>query len=342
MLLDTKPFPDYRFLKLVGKGASGHIYKAIWKPYNKMVAVKVLNTKASKNQRARFLREVKAIARLMHPNIVKIYEVDISNACYYSMQYIDGCTLDPVIKSAKYNIRAKVKLLVKVAKALHYAHGEGFIHRDIKPQNILVSRKGKPLLIDFGFAKNKANDVLVTKEGTTVGTPLYMAPEQALGRQNLLGPQTDVYALGTILYQILAGRLPHNKKSMIEIIRAIVYETPPAPRTLNPEVPAALEAVCMKALEKSLETRYRSAGSFADDLDQWVRGSKLEHLTGNSAISLPKVDDEEDEAEEELELPSDGQSPGFWSRVWRVIFGWFPGGNSLPPRDREKARPRSR
>ncbi len=326
IILDDKPFPDYKFLKLVGKGASGHIYKAIWKPYNKIVAVKVLNTEASKNQRARFLREVKAIARLMHPNIVQIFEVDISNACYYSMQYIEGQTLGPVIKSSEYSLREKVRFLEQVAKALHYAHGEGFMHRDVKPQNILVSKDGKPYLIDFGFAKNKHQDVLVTKDGTTVGTPLYMAPEQALGRQDMLGPQTDVYALGTILYQILTRRLPYRKKSMIEIIRAIVYETPAAPRTLDESVPEALEAVCMRAMEKSLQKRYSSAAAFADDLDLWVRGSSLEHLTANSDAELDEIDEEKRKQRKKKRKKSRRKRPreappSLWQRLRAYFFG---------------------
>ncbi len=313
---------DYQLLALVGKGSSGLIYKALYRPEKQIVAVKVLNREASRSQRARFLREIKAISALRHPNIVRIFDVDLSDeACFYSMQYVDGVTLRKYLKQNPQNLRGAVRILATVARALHYAHGKGFLHRDIKPQNILVAKDGTPLLIDFGFAKRRAGDELVTRIGVTVGSPMYMAPEQAAGLHKKLCPQTDVYALGTILYLALTGRLPFAENpNKMAVVRAIQTTIPPEPRTLNPDAPEPLEAVCMRAMEKLIEGRYPTAEGFAEDLERWLQGSGL--------VELVKKGPPLSWSSTRLKALTPAEV-SWWGRLLARIKGWFV--KEVPP-----------
>ncbi len=310
--------PNYRLIALVGKGSSGLVYKAFYKPERRVVAVKVLKLEASRNQQARFVREVKAISQLRHPNIIEIFDVGLrGEVLYYSMPYIEGNTLRRHLRKAEPPLEAVVAVLAKVARALDYAHEKGFVHRDVKPQNILIAKDGEPFLIDFGFAKKSEGDFLVTRIGATVGSPMYMAPEQASGRLRLLGPKTDVYALGTILYLVLTGTLPHPAdQPAMAIVRSILTVVPQAPRSINPSAPAPLEAVCMRAMEKTLEDRYSSAAAFADDLESWLEGSQLSDLVALgpppswSSTSLKAV------TSSELR---------WWPRLWARLRRWLRG-----------------
>ncbi len=267
--------PEYTIESLLGEGAMGSVYKAVWQPHQKTVALKVLHENASEKTVQRFLREIRAGVNLVHPNIVRIYDGGADDLCYCTMQYIRGKTLGQLLESQSASLPFLVNVLRKIAEALHYAHGQGFIHRDVKPENILLDTSGRAFLADFGCAKDPENDPRVTELGAVVGTPDYMAPEQALGRQALLGPATDIFALGGILYEILTGRPPFARASMIKVLKAIVKEPPTPPTQVKPDTPQELEKICLCALRKRIPDRYPSASEMARDLKHWLEGDPL-------------------------------------------------------------------
>ncbi len=267
----------YRIIEELGRGTSGIVYKAEWAPSNRLVAMKILRRAVAENDRLRFIREVKAVSKLEHPHIVPIYEVDtLQGRPYYSMMFIPGDDFEKRLAKGGGTV-LKVRVLAAICEALEYLHACGYVHRDVKPANILLGEDETPFLVDFGYAKNTANDMEITQPGSTVGTPLYMAPEQILGRSDQLGPHTDVYSLGTILYQVLAGTPPYRRDDMAEIIDATLHEDPFPPSTIFPGVPAVLEEVCMQALAKPIADRCPSAAKFREALCAWLDSQGLPH-----------------------------------------------------------------
>ena len=226
------------------------------------VALKVigLGQWATKAHLKRFRLEAEAAASLDHPCIVPIYEVgERDGQCYFSMKLVEGGQLDEVVRHTPMSIRQAVELIAKVARTVHYAHEHGILHRDIKPGNILVDAKGEPNLTDFGLARLVESESTVTRTVEVLGTPSYMAPEQAAGNNTKLTNATDVYGLGAVLYQLLTGHPPFAGGTTYETIKLLLETEPRAPRLWNPKVDRDLSTICLKSLEKDPQRRYSSA-----------------------------------------------------------------------------------
>ena len=215
----------------------------------------------------RFRREAEAAASLEHPGIVPIYEVgERDGSCYFSMKLIEGGQLDEVAKREPMSIRRAVELIAKVARTVHYAHEHGILHRDIKPGNILLDKNGEPHLTDFGLARLVETESTVTRTMEVLGTPSYMAPEQAVGNNEAVSSVTDVYGLGAVLYQLLTGHPPFAGGTTYETIKLLLDTEPRQPRLLNSKIDRDLSTICLKCLEKDPQRRYSSALALAEDL----------------------------------------------------------------------------
>ncbi len=264
---------DYELLEEVGRGGQGVVFRARQKSLNRTVALKVISLGqwASKAHLKRFRREAEAAASLDHPSIVPIYEVgERDGSCYFSMKFVEGGQLHEVIRRRPISIRQAAKLIAKLARTVHYAHEHGILHRDIKPGNILLDAKGEPHLTDFGLARLVETESTVTRTLEVLGTPSYMAPEQAAGNRKLSGA-TDVYGLGAVLYQLLTGHPPFAGGTTFETVRLVLDTEPRQPRLLNPKIGRDLSTICLKCLEKDSTRRYASALALAEDLEHWLR-----------------------------------------------------------------------
>jgi TolB-like protein/predicted Ser/Thr protein kinase/Flp pilus assembly protein TadD len=265
---------DYELLEEVGRGGQGVVFRARQKSLNRIVALKVigLGQWATKAHLKRFRLEAEAAASLDHPCIVPIYEVgERDGQCYFSMKFIEGGQLDEVAKHTPISIRQAVGLIAKVARTVHYAHEHGILHRDIKPGNILLDAKGEPHLTDFGLARLVESESTVTRTMEVLGTPSYMAPEQAAGNNATLTSATDVYGLGAVLYQLLTAHPPFAGGTTYETIKLLLEAEPRQPRLWNPKVDRDLSTICLKCLEKDPQRRYSSAQALAEDLEHWLR-----------------------------------------------------------------------
>ena len=265
---------DYELLEVVGRGGQGVVYRAHQKSLNRTVALKVisLGSWATEAHPKRFRREAEAAASLEHPGIVPIYEVgERDGSCYFSMRFVEGGQLDQVIKREPMSIRQAAELISKVARTVHYAHEHGILHRDIKPGNILLDAKGEPSLTDFGLARLVEAESTVTRTKEVMGTPSYMAPEQAVGNNAAVSSATDVYGLGAVLYQLLTGHPPFAGGTTYETIKLVLDTEPRQPRLLNPKVDRELSTICLKCLEKDPKRRYSSALALAEDLEHWLK-----------------------------------------------------------------------
>jgi eukaryotic-like serine/threonine-protein kinase len=271
-------FGDYELLEEIGRGGQGVVYRARQKSLNRTVALKVIGLGhwATEAHLKRFRREAEAAASLDHPSIVPIYEVgERDGSCYFSMKFIEGGQLDEVIKREPMPIRRAVELIAKVARTVHYAHEHGILHRDIKPGNILVDQKGGAHLTDFGLARLVETESTVTRTKEVLGTPSYMAPEQAVGETRNLTSATDVYGLGAVLYQLLTGQPPFAGGTTYETIRLLLDTEPRPPRLLNRKIDRDLSTICLKCLEKEPARRYASAELLAEELDRFCRGEPI-------------------------------------------------------------------
>jgi TolB-like protein/predicted Ser/Thr protein kinase len=265
---------DYELLKEVGRGGQGVVFRARQKSLNRTVALKVINLGqwASKADLKRFRREAEAAASLDHPGIVPIYEVgERDGACYFSMGFVEGGQLDAILKRESMPIRRAVELVVKLARTVQYAHEHGILHRDIKPGNILLDQKGEPHLTDFGLARLLETESTVTRTMEVLGTPSYMAPEQAVGNNAAVSSATDVYGLGAVLYQLLTGQPPFAGGTTYETIKLLLDTEPRQLRLLNPKIDRDLSTICLKCLEKDGKRRYPSALALAEDLEHWLK-----------------------------------------------------------------------
>lgn len=264
--LEPKPF-DYELLEQLGRGGMGVVYRARQKSLGRLVALKMVavGELASHAALARFRREAETVARLDHPNIVAIYEIgERQEMPFLVMRLVEGSSLADRITEWTIPARA-AKLIATVARAVHYAHGRGVLHRDLKPSNILIDAEGAPHLTDFGLAKSIDYDTSLTQTAEILGTPSYMAPEQAAGKQ--AGVPTDVYSLGAILYELLAGRAPFVAASKMEVLRQVMEAEPVAPASADRD----LATIALKCLEKEPAARYSSALALAEDLERWLR-----------------------------------------------------------------------
>ncbi|MBI2901632.1 MAG: protein kinase [Planctomycetes bacterium] len=270
-------FGNYHILGVLGSGGMGVVYKARQKGLERVVALKVLpaGDQTPGEIVERFFREARAAAKLCHPNIVPVYEVSSQEGSYfYSMELVEGRTLSEHLKGKPLGAREAVEILEKVARAIQYAHENGVIHRDLKPQNVMVDARGKPRVLDFGIAKTLGTKSGLTDTGSAMGTPPYMSPEQAAGSKSV-DARSDVYSLGALLYEILTGRPPFTGETAMEIFRKIATQDPVAPRILNPRAPKELEVICLKALSKERTDRYATASAFAEDLRRHLNGEPI-------------------------------------------------------------------
>src|SRR6266480_7221412 len=271
MLMD---FGDYELLEQIGRGGQGVVFRARQKSLNRIVALKVIGLGhwATEAHLKRFRLEAEAAARLEHPGIVPIHEVgERDGSCYFSMKFIEGGQLDEVARRTPMSIRQAVELITKVARTVHYAHERGILHRDIKPGNILLDAKGEPHLTDFGLARLLESESTVTRTLEVLGTPSYMAPEQAVGNNAAVSSVTDVYGIGAVLYQLLTGHPPFAGGTTFETVRLVLDTEPRQPRLSNPKVDRDLATICLKCLEKDPHRRYSSALALAEDLERWLK-----------------------------------------------------------------------
>src|SRR6266545_1953179 len=272
-------FGDYELLEEIGRGGQGVVYRARQKSLNRTVALKVIGLGhwATDAHLKRFRREAEAAASLDHSGIVPIYEVgERDGSCYFSMKLVEGGQLDAVVKREPMPIRQAVELIAKVARTVHYAHEHGILHRDIKPGNILLDRKGEPHLTDFGLARLVETESTVTRTLEVLGTPSYMAPEQAVGNNAAVGSATDVYGLGAVLYQLLTNQPPFAGGTTYETIKLLLDMEPRQPRLLNPKIDRDLSTICLKCLEKDPKRRYSSALALAEDLERWLKHEPIQ------------------------------------------------------------------
>jgi len=283
---------SYELLGVLGQGGMGVVYKARQRGLNRLVAVKMIrgDRPGRTNELARFRIEAEAVARLRHPNIVQIFEIgETSGAPYVSLELLEGGSLAYRLAGTPQPGRAAAELVITLARAVHFAHDAGIIHRDLKPSNILFTEDGIPKIADFGLAKRLESDSRQTETGQILGSPSYMAPEQARGHTRDVGPTADVYALGAILYEMLTGRPPFKGETPIETVRQVTDIDVVPPSRLVPRVARDLETICLHCLKKEQSRRYRSALALAEDLESflgdrpikarrtpfWERGGKL-------------------------------------------------------------------
>ncbi len=270
--------PGYELLGELGRGGMGVVYKARQVKAGRHVALKMIlsGPHASSEQQARFRTEAEAIARLQHPNIVQVYEVgEHAGWSYFSLEFCGGGSLAGRLAGTPLPLREAAALVERLARAMHAAHQKGVVHRDLKPANVLLTEDGTPKVSDFGLAR-KLDEAGQTASGAVLGTPSYMAPEQACGRPLATGPATDVYALGAILYECLTGRPPFRAATTLETMRHVCEQEPVAPRSLNLQVARDLETICLRCVEKEPQRRYPSAAALAEDLRRFLAGDPIE------------------------------------------------------------------
>ncbi len=272
-------FGNFELLEEVGRGGMGVIWKARQKDLDRVVAIKMILSShlASEIQVERFVAEARAMARLHHPHVVRIHETgQVHGQHYFVMEYIAGPSLAAALARGPLPREKSAQLVATVARAVEHLHGQGIIHRDLKPSNILLDADGLPYVTDFGLVKLLDPGSHVTTTGAIVGTPAYMAPEQAAGRASEVGPRSDVYSLGAILYECLTGRAPFKAETALETLLQVMEGEPLPPRQLLPEIPPKLEMICLKCLEKDPAERYPSAAALADDLERFLEGEEVE------------------------------------------------------------------
>jgi tetratricopeptide (TPR) repeat protein/tRNA A-37 threonylcarbamoyl transferase component Bud32 len=268
---------DYDLLQEIAHGGMGVVYKARQVSLNRVVALKMIRAGrlASPTERQRFRLEAEAVASLDHPHIMPIYEVgEHRGRPYFSMKYIDGGSLAEQLPRFADDPRGTARFIAAVARAVHHAHQRGILHRDLKPANILIDQNGQPYVTDFGLAGRVEGDSGITQSGAIVGTPSFMAPEQAAGQKGL-STAADIFSLGAILYTMAAGQSPFHAPTPLEAVRRVLDDEPTRPRLLNPKLDRDLETICLKCLQKEPDRRYRSAEALAEDLERWLAGEPI-------------------------------------------------------------------
>jgi predicted Ser/Thr protein kinase len=274
---DAKAIPGYELLEELGRGGMGVVYKAKQKSLNRVVALKmVLTGRGGPEAMERFRAEAEAVGRLQHVNIVQVYEIDEHDGQpFYALEYCPNGNLTRKLDGKPLPPREAAELVRDLARAMTAVHNAGIVHRDLKPQNVLISADGTPKVTDFGIAKTTSGESSQTQTGLILGTPGYMAPEQAEGRAKEVGPPADVWALGAILYECLTGRPPFLAATPVETIRQVLDQDPMPPRMLNRTIDADLEKIVLKCLEKDPSRRYQSAAELGEDLRRFLDGEPI-------------------------------------------------------------------
>jgi serine/threonine protein kinase len=301
----------YTLVRLLGRGGMGAVWEAVDFRLDRRVALKISTADPSPDAIERFRREATHSARLRHPHIVSVHDVGFDQGQQYLvMDLVQGSTLAEALRSGRLTYRRKAEILERVARAVHYAHEQGVVHRDLKPSNIMLESRrpvpgsgassigtsafratadddfGEPLVMDFGLAKDVGNDSSLSRSGFAIGTPSYMPPEQAEGRLDAVGPRSDVWSLGAILYEMLTGRPPFTGESTMRVLKAVLGEEPVPPRRISRDVPRDLETICLACLQKDPARRYASAEALANDLRAWLAG---ESISARPATALERA-----------------------------------------------------
>ena len=287
---DTKPdanrialkpgeaFAHYRIEKELGRGGMGIVYKALDSRLNRPVALKLISPRGTLDEKemARFLQEARLTAQLQHPNIVQIFEVGESPQPYFVMEYIEGTNLKALIQQEKITKKNIAPIFLACARAIEAAHEKGIIHRDLKPANIMLTKKMTPKIMDFGLAKQQSTEISLSNPGDIMGTPAYMAPEQAKGQK--VDARSDVYSLGATLYEAMTSRAPYQGETPMHILAQVIDQNtdPVSPRTLSPDIPLELESICLKCLEREPEKRYATANALAEDLQNFQESRPIQ------------------------------------------------------------------
>ncbi len=274
---------DYELLEVVGRGGMGIVYRARQISLNREVAIKMIlkDRLASSIERQRFFAEAKATAKLEHVGIVPVFDVgELDGRPFFAMKFIKGKTLSEKMANEGVSQRQAATYLEQIARAVHFAHQSGIVHRDIKPSNILIDELGNAKLTDFGLAKQADSAETLTRTGVVLGTPTYMSPEQASGRMGPIGPASDIYSLGTVLYHALTGRPPHVAQSPVDLLLKILEQDPPLPRVIEPKVDRDLEMIVVRCLQKPSDLRYSSAEALADDLGAFLNDEPISARSG--------------------------------------------------------------
>jgi serine/threonine protein kinase len=272
-------FGKYVLVRELGRGGMGVVYKSWDTSLSRWVALKFLIGEGSSpegehasEEVQRFIREAQTCASLTHPNICRVYEVGRRGDKHFiAMQFIEGESL----AQKRLAPQKTAQMIAKVALALHHAHQQGIVHRDVKPANIMTDKDGEPVVMDFGLARSVQGGTHLTQSGAVMGTPQYMPPEQVAGNLQKIGPRSDVYALGATMYHLLTGRPPFRGKNAYEVMTKVVNEDAPAPHSVNQSLPLELDAICMMAMQKDIARRYPSAKAFAEDINGFLQGESI-------------------------------------------------------------------
>lgn len=279
MIPVTQSFGEYEVIEELGRGGMGVVYKALQKKLDRTVAIKVIlsDRVATLEQVEMFQSEARALAKVIHPNVVRIYEADewLGNH-FFAMDFIAGDNLAAYSERKKLDFEEIAEIVAIIARAVDHLHQQGIVHRDLKPSNVLVDTNGTPYVTDFGLAMMFRHERTDDEMLSVAGTPSYMAPEQAQGAIQQIGPRTDVYALGSVLFHLLTGRPPFESNSSLDTLLQVIENDPPKPVKLNPQTPPDLETICWRCLRKQPKHRYESAAALADDLERYVRGEAIE------------------------------------------------------------------
>jgi len=277
-------FGDYELLEEIGRGGMGVVYRARQVSLNRIVAVKMILKAqlASEDELSRFLSEAESAARLSHPGIVPVYEVGQRDGRYYfSMKYIEGETLSQRLARGPMPAKEVARMMRIVASAVHEAHQHGILHRDLKPSNILIDKNDNPVVTDFGLAKQVTSDVdSITRSGAIIGTPAFMAPEQASGDRGAVGVCSDVYGLGTILFAMLTGQPPFQGRTPVDVLLKVLEQDPPLPHEVNPKVDRDLEMITLRCLQKPMDLRYPSAQMLCEDFEAYLKDEAISARSG--------------------------------------------------------------
>jgi len=269
--------PGYEILSVLGRGGMGIVYQARHLQLDRVVALKMIlaGSHASAEERARLRTEAEAIARLQHPNIVQVFEIgEHDGKPFLALEFCAGGSLNQKLDGTPWQPLPAASLVETLARAIHTAHQKNVVHRDLKPANVLLLEDGTPRITDFGLAR-KLDEAGQTASGAIMGTPSYMAPEQALGQNRTIGPAADIYALGAILYELLVGRPPFKAATAMDTLLQVVQDEPVPPTRLQSKTPRDLETICLKCLEKELKKRYASATALAEDLQRYQKGEAI-------------------------------------------------------------------